>query len=463
MVYVLGVALLGLLDDALGHGAAADTPRGWRGHTRAVLSGRFSTGAIKAVGALALAAYAVSGRGRQGIDYVGDLALLLLATNLFNLLDLRPGRVEKAFALLLAGLCIGAWTVAAAGAARHLHRPGARRRGVHAARVGDARRHRLEPGRGARRDLDAGGARRHGSLDRPRAGRGAHDLRGVSVDLADDRIGSATALARLARQSEFTRCRTDEAGRDTLHLRHRRSRLLAGQGDRGVVDRPPAGQPRLPGAAAEVRPLHQHRPGDDEPVPARRGVRHRGRRRDRPRPRPLRALHRREHLAVLERHRRRGLQLGDPARAARRLPRRHRAGDPAHHRRDQAADPDRRRVAGGRLRDHRDRRHGRRHRVAAVPRGDPPALLGARPEALHVPAPDAGPLHRPRGRAEDEADPAFGQRAAPDRDPAARAHLPLREGARPRDPARRSRSSPRSTRTPCSRRATSTTSTRCRW
>ena len=33
---------------------------------------------------------------------------------------------------------------------------------------------------------------------------------------------------------------------------------------------------------------------------------------------------------------------------------------------------------GGRLRDHRDRRHGRRHRVAAVPRGDPPALLGAR-------------------------------------------------------------------------------------
>ena len=33
-----------------------------------------------------------------------------MATNLFNLLDLRPGRVEKAFALLLAGLCLGAWT-----------------------------------------------------------------------------------------------------------------------------------------------------------------------------------------------------------------------------------------------------------------------------------------------------------------------------------------------------------------
>jgi len=108
--YVLGVALLGLLDDALGRGAQADTARGWRGHARAVAAGRFSTGAIKAVGALALAAYAVSGRGREDLDYVADLALLLLATNVFNLLDLRPGRVEKTFALLLAGLCLGAWT-----------------------------------------------------------------------------------------------------------------------------------------------------------------------------------------------------------------------------------------------------------------------------------------------------------------------------------------------------------------
>jgi UDP-GlcNAc:undecaprenyl-phosphate GlcNAc-1-phosphate transferase len=111
-VYVIGVALLGLLDDALGRAAAPDSPRGWRGHAQAVLAGRFSTGAIKAVGALALAAYAVSGRGREDLDYIADLALLLLATNLFNLLDLRPGRVEKAFALLLAGLCLGAWTAA---------------------------------------------------------------------------------------------------------------------------------------------------------------------------------------------------------------------------------------------------------------------------------------------------------------------------------------------------------------
>ena len=109
-VFVLGVALLGLLDDSLGRASEADSPRGWRGHARAVLAGRFSTGAIKAVGAFALAAYAVSGRGRESLDYLADLALLLLTTNLFNLLDLRPGRVEKVFFVLIAGLCIGAWT-----------------------------------------------------------------------------------------------------------------------------------------------------------------------------------------------------------------------------------------------------------------------------------------------------------------------------------------------------------------
>ena len=110
--YVVGVALLGLLDDSIGRGAEAGTARGWRGHARAVLGGDLSTGAIKAVGAFALAAYATSGLGRESLDYVVDLALLLLATNLANLLDLRPGRAEKALALVAAGLCIGYWTLA---------------------------------------------------------------------------------------------------------------------------------------------------------------------------------------------------------------------------------------------------------------------------------------------------------------------------------------------------------------
>jgi UDP-GlcNAc:undecaprenyl-phosphate/decaprenyl-phosphate GlcNAc-1-phosphate transferase len=110
--YVLGVVFLGFLDDSLGRGEVAAAPRGWRGHARAVRKGRLSTGAIKAIGALALAAYVVSGRGLESWRYLADVALLILATNAFNLLDLRPGRAEKGLVLLGVALCVGAWTIA---------------------------------------------------------------------------------------------------------------------------------------------------------------------------------------------------------------------------------------------------------------------------------------------------------------------------------------------------------------
>ena len=64
-------------------------------------------------------------------------------------------------------------------------------------------------------------------------------------------------------------------------------------------------------------------------------------------------------------------------RAARRISRRHRAGDPAHHRRHQGIHPRRHRRRG--IRPGRDRRHGGRHRGPAVPRSDPPARQRARP------------------------------------------------------------------------------------
>jgi UDP-GlcNAc:undecaprenyl-phosphate GlcNAc-1-phosphate transferase len=112
MPYLLGIVFLGFLDDSLGRGEAGDAPRGWRGHARALRGGSLSTGAVKALGALALAAYVVSGLGLESWRYLADVALLILATNLFNLLDLRPGRAEKALALLGAGLCLGAWTLA---------------------------------------------------------------------------------------------------------------------------------------------------------------------------------------------------------------------------------------------------------------------------------------------------------------------------------------------------------------
>ena len=104
-----------------------------------------------------------------------------------------------------------------------------------------------------------------------------------------------------------------------------------------------------------------------------------------------------------------------------------------------------------RLRDHRDRRHRRRHRVAAVPGGDPPVPGRCRPAPVHVHPPDARPLHRPRRRAEDEADAALGQRAATHRHRARHGRVPVgveparrRSGARSRcSPACRSRPSSR--------------------
>jgi UDP-GlcNAc:undecaprenyl-phosphate GlcNAc-1-phosphate transferase len=111
IVYVVGMAFLGLLDDALGREGEPGSPRGWRGHLTAVRAGRLSTGAIKAIGAAALAAFVVSGRGLESLEFLVDVALLVLVTNLFNLLDLRPGRAEKALVLLGAALCAGAWTL----------------------------------------------------------------------------------------------------------------------------------------------------------------------------------------------------------------------------------------------------------------------------------------------------------------------------------------------------------------
>ncbi len=64
-----------------------------------------------------------------------------------------------------------------------------------------------------------------------------------------------------------------------------------GKGHRRGVHRLPAGKPRPESHLPEIRPLSQRRSRHHEPVPARRGVRHRRRRRDRSRPGPLRALH----------------------------------------------------------------------------------------------------------------------------------------------------------------------------
>jgi len=112
-VYALGVLALGLIDDTLGErahggpGSERAAPRGWRGHGSAVLRGELTTGALKAAGSLGLALLAMSWLGLSDGRWLLAVGVLVLATNAFNLLDLRPGRSTKAFVLLGLGLGIG--------------------------------------------------------------------------------------------------------------------------------------------------------------------------------------------------------------------------------------------------------------------------------------------------------------------------------------------------------------------
>jgi len=100
---VLGVAVLGLADDTL-----AGASRGWRGHGAAVVRGGFNTGVLKAAGTLGLALAWSAGTQADTASFLLAAAVIVLATNVFNLLDLRPGRSVKAFVLLGAALTVGA-------------------------------------------------------------------------------------------------------------------------------------------------------------------------------------------------------------------------------------------------------------------------------------------------------------------------------------------------------------------
>lgn len=101
VIFVPGVALLGLIDDVL-----SGAGRGWRGHGKDVMSGALSTGLLKAAGTLGLALLVASSLPGSDADFLLAAAVLVLATNAFNLLDLRPGRSAKGFVLLGIGLTV---------------------------------------------------------------------------------------------------------------------------------------------------------------------------------------------------------------------------------------------------------------------------------------------------------------------------------------------------------------------
>ncbi len=103
----------GMFDDAYGSSAS----KGFRGHLKAMIRGRLTTGGLKllsvgvaslvaAVGVSRVAPWAAgsetlgSVRGIAGVALAG--AAIALSSNLVNLMDLRPGRALKSYLLLAA-------------------------------------------------------------------------------------------------------------------------------------------------------------------------------------------------------------------------------------------------------------------------------------------------------------------------------------------------------------------------
>lgn len=103
LVLVVGLALLGLVDDLAGDGDR----RGFRGHLQSLAGGRLTTGALKLIGgaAVSLVAVAVVDRATDLGSLLSSAAVVALAANLGNLFDRAPGRTTKvgavAFVVLL--------------------------------------------------------------------------------------------------------------------------------------------------------------------------------------------------------------------------------------------------------------------------------------------------------------------------------------------------------------------------
>ncbi|MCU1496927.1 MAG: UDP-N-acetylmuramyl pentapeptide phosphotransferase/UDP-N-acetylglucosamine-phosphate transferase [Acidimicrobiales bacterium] len=93
---VLGFGLLGFVDDVIGAGQSG----GFRGHIRALASGRLTSGGIKLVGGAALSLVVVAAIEPGSVGRIlADGALVALTANLANLFDRAPGRTIKVSAL----------------------------------------------------------------------------------------------------------------------------------------------------------------------------------------------------------------------------------------------------------------------------------------------------------------------------------------------------------------------------
>ncbi len=123
------VFLAGVMDD--GYGGSV---RGLRGHLRALLNGHLTTGGLKLAAAVLAAAITVAWTPRDHL-WANLLAIIAIAgcTNIWNGLDVTPGRALKGFlvvAVVLLVVDLKAFLLVCTGAATVLLIPDLRERGM---------------------------------------------------------------------------------------------------------------------------------------------------------------------------------------------------------------------------------------------------------------------------------------------------------------------------------------------
>lgn len=99
LIYLLGfvfIGIIGLLDDLIGE----KNIKGLRGHIKAFLQGKLTTGAIKAFLGLFIAFVTSSYISSNIMNFMINGLVIGLFTNSINLFDLRPGRAAKTFILI---------------------------------------------------------------------------------------------------------------------------------------------------------------------------------------------------------------------------------------------------------------------------------------------------------------------------------------------------------------------------
>jgi UDP-N-acetylmuramyl pentapeptide phosphotransferase/UDP-N-acetylglucosamine-1-phosphate transferase len=101
------VALGGLLDDWWGSHV-----RGIRGHLSALARGRMTTGILKILAGFAAAGLAIAEVGGSVGRMIVGVFVIAGATNLWNVLDVAPGRALKVFVPVQALLLWGLWDTA---------------------------------------------------------------------------------------------------------------------------------------------------------------------------------------------------------------------------------------------------------------------------------------------------------------------------------------------------------------